>query len=211
MVRGALDSAHTFTVLGGVLYACVVAVDLLLLPFVPPKAVTSVGRFLALTAGALLLPAIMNTICQYRCTFVPRTYGSPWAAASLVTLPLAVTAYVQLLPISMALAVTSAAGLVVVSFGVWLTFFTHLARRLDDRAMMTEAWSYTSWFSAGMVVLVALLGCATLGERVGALPFTWAFKALAAAIGGRLLRGYADLLRTTIRAIECRGPVGPGP
>ncbi|QJW92973.1 hypothetical protein [Frigoriglobus tundricola] len=208
-VCGALDSARTFTMVGGVLYACVVALDLLLLPFVPTKGMTSVGRFLALAAGSLLLPAVMNTICQYRCTFVPRVYGSPWAVASLVTLPLAFVAYIQSIQIGIVLAVTSAAGLVVVAAGIWLRFFTQLAQRLDDRAMMTEAWSYASWFSAGTVVSIALLGCASLGERVGAVPFTWAFKAAVAAIGGRLLWGYAELLRTTTRAIAGRGPVAP--
>ena len=180
------------------------------MPFVPLKGTTSVGRFVALTAGALLLPAIMNTICQYRCTFVPRAYGSLWAVASLVTLPLAFVAYVQSLQISMVLAVVSTVGVSIVSFGVWLTFFSQLAQRLDDRAMMTEARSYTSWFSGGTVVSVAILGFAVFGERVGAVLFTWVFKVFAAAFGGRLLWGYAELLRITSRAIASRGPVVPG-
>jgi hypothetical protein len=209
-VRGSVNSARTATAFGLSLFVFFMFVDLFLLPFAGPRQQNAVVELLKIMGFAMMLPAAVHLVSHVGCVAVPRSHGGDVARLSAALLGFSVIAGVLLLEYRGHAVVASACVvLALVSFGVWLVFLDRLGGHLGDDDLKLAARSYTLWFWFGLIQSAVLLGGAYFASREGLGPLAWFGRAAAGAIGFVLLRGYADLLRRAVRAIDLRAPLAP--
>lgn len=211
-VRTGLNLARFGAYLAIPFYVLLVAMNLVVGPLARP------GDELFLqnaTFGLLLvqlLPALVHFVGQLSCLRVPASHGAQTLRTSIWLLCVSLVGLIgAFMPDLHIVASFGTAAMVLVSFGLWLAFLARLGQRLDDRPLMTAAWSYSSWFWVGLFVGLFLVVGSYYSKREGAVFLSWCLRGAAGAVGLLMLAAYASLLRTASLAVARRGPVGTKP
>jgi hypothetical protein len=207
-VRVGLDLARAAAYFAIPLFLFVAVCDLFVARFVNPTDADNLQSLIAVLVFAQLFPLVLHVVGQLTCLRVPDSHGAGRVRVCAFLQAGALGGAVGAAVISSyTLAVLSAAA-GFVSFGMWLAFLARLGQRFDDRPLMSAAWSYTSWFWAGLLVALTLAVVSYHGTRERDVYTAWGCRAACAVVLLLLMLSYAGLLRTASLAIARRGPVG---